>query len=138
MTATKSLCFLRHVARRIGSRPLLIPTSDFAAMFVADYAGELREFFVFPEQDPGLVRSLCSKERIYIWRILGMCDPADCVSRSRSELIKYMSAARFPLLLKPITRERAAWPIRIVHTGRELLEQVPDELGKSGAPNLMV
>src|SRR6059036_374042 len=52
----KSAEYLADIARRTGRRCVLIPTTDLAAIFVADQAAALTEWFIFPSQSPALVR----------------------------------------------------------------------------------
>src|SRR5689334_4294558 len=61
----KSVEFLSHIAREIGRPCILIPTTDHAAIFVADHAAVLREWFTFPAQSREEVRSLCNKKRMH-------------------------------------------------------------------------
>ena len=56
---------LVDIARLLGGRPVLIPTTDSAAILVADYAAALREWYIFPDQSRRLVRSLSSKKEMY-------------------------------------------------------------------------
>src|SRR5579863_2058986 len=57
----KSVEYLSRIAREIGRRPILIPTTDPAAIFVADHAAPLGEWFLFPAQSREAVRALCNK-----------------------------------------------------------------------------
>jgi predicted ATP-grasp superfamily ATP-dependent carboligase len=133
-----SLQFLKHVHERIGRRALLIPTSDIAAMFVADHAAQLGAWFAFPEQDATLIRSLCSKkEMYYLARQWNVPTPETAFPQSGDDVIAYLKTARFPVLLKPIIARRKKWPITLVHSRQELLEHyqaVEDPL----MPNVML
>src|SRR5947209_4229346 len=60
----RSVLQLLQIGRNIG-RSILIPTTDEAAIFVADHAPALKEAFLFPDQSAELVRSLCSKKQMY-------------------------------------------------------------------------
>jgi D-aspartate ligase len=133
-----SLQFLKHVHERIGRRALLIPTSDIAAMFVADHAVQLGAWFAFPERDAKLVRSLCSKkEMYYLARQWNVPTPETAFPQSGDDVVVYLKTARFPVLLKPIFAGRKIWPITLVHSRQELLERyqaVEDPL----MPNVML
>ena len=112
-----SLQFLKHVHERIGQRALLIPTSDIAAMFVADHAAQLRAWFAFPEQDAKLVRSLCSKrEMYYLARQWNVPTPETAFPQSGDDVVDYLKTARFPVVLKPIVAGRKIWPVTLVHS----------------------
>src|SRR5438093_383578 len=43
----KSISYLIGIARNLGRPAVLIPTTDRAALFVAEHAAELRRFFLF-------------------------------------------------------------------------------------------
>src|SRR6266849_3984757 len=55
---------LLEVARKIGRRALLIPTTDDATMLVAQTADMLKDYFIFTDQPFELVQSLCSKKEM--------------------------------------------------------------------------
>src|SRR5215469_3462490 len=55
--------WLLRLSQKIGSRPILIPTDDDSCIFMADHAEVLKEGFLFPNQPPGLTRSLSSKKQ---------------------------------------------------------------------------
>ncbi|HCJ34521.1 MAG TPA: ATP-grasp domain-containing protein, partial [Ktedonobacter sp.] len=61
----ESINWLLQLSRKIGSRPILIPTDDDSCLFVADHAAALKEGFLFPNQPAGLTRSLSSKKQMY-------------------------------------------------------------------------
>ncbi|MGX9428752.1 MULTISPECIES: carboxylate--amine ligase [Bradyrhizobium] len=133
-----SIQFLMQVHERIGRRALLIPTSDIAAMFVADHAVQLGAWFAFPEQDAKLTRSLCSKKDMYyLARQWNVPAPETAFPQSVDDVAVYLKTARFPVLLKPIIAGRKIWPITLVHSRQELLEHyqaVEDPL----MPNVML
>jgi len=122
----ESLSFLADVGRRIGRRSVLIPTVDSAAMFVADYAEQLAEHFIFPKPSAELVRSLCSKKQMYyLAKRCGVSTPETAFPQSRDDVVEYLNDAQFPILLKPIFSQingNFAKPIVLAHRKRELLE----------------
>jgi D-aspartate ligase len=52
---------LLAIGRKLGGKPILIPTTDTATIWVADHAETLRPIFRFPHQEATLVRTLCDK-----------------------------------------------------------------------------
>src|SRR6266705_5856901 len=64
-SSEESVDWLLGLSRKIGSRPILIPTDDHSCIFVADNAVALKEGFLFPNQPAGLARSLSSKQKMY-------------------------------------------------------------------------
>jgi predicted ATP-grasp superfamily ATP-dependent carboligase len=121
----EALRFLEALGRRIG-RSVLIATSDIGAMFIADHADVLREWFLFPDADADLIRSLCSKREMYhVAHQHGVHTPETVFPESRADVLEYLESARFPVLLKPIYSYlpgRPPQPLLLVHTARELLE----------------
>jgi D-aspartate ligase len=136
--AEESLGFLTDLGERIGRRSLLIAMSDLGAMFVADHAHQLSKWFVFPKQQSRLVHSLCSKrEMYYLARRWNVPTPHTAFPQSRADVTDYLTAAQFPILLKPINPKQNPWPIRLVHTEHELFEYY-DAVEDPSTPNVML
>ena len=90
------------VARKVG-KPVLVPTSDAAATFVASHSERLGEWFRFPLLSPKLVQSLCSKkEMFFLAKKLGVLTPNTFFPESRQEALRFSKEARFPIIMKPI------------------------------------
>lgn len=136
-----SVAFLTEVSRQIGRRALLIPTSDFGAMFLAEQADRLRDKYVFPERDAALVRSLCNKQQMYyLARSCKVDTPETAFPRSREDVFEYLRTARFPILLKPIYNlvpGLRPWRMVIVNTERDLLDRY-DAVEDPDRPNVML
>src|SRR5206468_3100356 len=118
---------LVRAGARIAGRPILIPTDDVSAIFVADYAEALRGRFRFPEQPEGLVRSLASKREMYF-----LCEKFDIPAPntefpdSRKDVLRFMEVCSFPVVVKTIDPtlvpvDTRHW-VDIVRSPRELLE----------------
>jgi D-aspartate ligase len=58
--SAKSVERLVSIARKVGRRCILIPTTDSAAIFVSDHAEDLKEWYLFPPQSRWIER-----ERLY-------------------------------------------------------------------------
>ncbi|HWC18923.1 MAG TPA: hypothetical protein VG498_18070 [Terriglobales bacterium] len=141
-SAAESLEYLEGVSKRVGAYPLLIPTTDYAALFVARHAAHLRQWFRFPEQPAGLVDSLCSKKEMHLLATnLGIPTANTIFPQNRSDVEKFISSAVFPVMLKGIdgTRlcERTGKKMFIVHSANELLE-LYERVEEPDAPNLML
>ena len=54
----RSVGALLEIGRKLGGRPILVPTTDQGAIWVGQHAAALREGFSFPRQDAALVRLL--------------------------------------------------------------------------------
>ncbi len=145
MSPDRSLEALGQVGTRIGRRSLLIPTSDAAVMFVADNATTLARWFIFPERDPDLVRSLCDKRAMnYLARQHGVPTPETVFPTSRAEVIDFCEVAQFPVLIKPILHQVPAfqaamkrWRMMLVDSREELLRHY-DAFETPESPNVMI
>src|SRR5205823_689259 len=60
----QSIARLLEIGQRLGGRPILIPTTDEMAIWVAEHAAALQEGYRFPSQDPFLIRLLSDKGRM--------------------------------------------------------------------------
>src|SRR4051812_36953564 len=59
-----SISKLLEVGQKLGGRPILIPTTDNGAIWVAEHAAVLQQRYCFPRQDVALIRLLCDKGRM--------------------------------------------------------------------------
>jgi predicted ATP-grasp superfamily ATP-dependent carboligase len=140
--AEDSLAYLRAVQRRIGSKAILIPTTDVTTLFVERWKEPLRDLFLFPEQPAGLVEALCSKREMYfLAKRHGIPTPHSFFPSSRRELVELLDQLAFPVLLKGIYGqtlwERTRKKMYIVKDCDELLKlYVFTE--DPGRPNLMI
>jgi len=133
---------LQEIASRIGRRSVLIPTTDGATMFVADFAPELRKHFIFPERSSELVRSLCSKRDMYfLARRLGIPTAQTLFPQSLTDAVQFAKLVTFPVMLKAIDGQRM-WKrvgkrMLIVHCEHELIDWYKQS-EDAGEPNLML
>ncbi|HEV2245142.1 MAG TPA: carboxylate--amine ligase [Terriglobia bacterium] len=140
--ADESLAYMAEIRRKIGRPCILIPTTDRTANFVADHAGTLAKSFVFPQQPPGLVRSLASKRDMFnLARRHGIPTPDAVFPASREEVLLFLERARFPVMLKGIDGQRL-WDrtgkkMFIVQSKEQLLE-LYDAAEDLHRPNLML
>lgn len=140
--ADESLAYMAEVRRRIGRPCILIPTTDRTANFVADHAGTLAKSFVFPQQSPGLVRSLASKrDMFHLARRHGIPTPDAVFPASREDVLLFLERVRFPVMLKGIDGQRL-WDrtgkkMFIVQSKEKLLE-LYDAAEDPHRPNLML
>jgi D-aspartate ligase len=138
----ESIDRLLQIGRTIGSRPILIPTDDSSCMFVADHADALKEGFLFPDQPPGLPRSLSSKERMYyLCKKHAIPTPETVFPRCRGDVIEFLAGATFPVMLKGIDTvalyRRTGMKMVLVEDAESLLKRY-DEMETPNAPNLML
>ena len=133
---------LGGIARTLGRRPILVPTSDDTAMFVAAHAASLEGSFIFPVQPESLVHALSSKREMhFLAKELGVPTPETLFPMSRAELVDSIGKVRFPVVLKGIDgnllNERRGVKMVIVRTKEELLANY-DRLEDPDHPNLML
>jgi predicted ATP-grasp superfamily ATP-dependent carboligase len=133
---------LGEVARAIGRRSLLLPTTDAGALFVATHAAALREAFVLVEVAPALVRGLCSKREMdALARRCGVATAQTEFPQTRAEVEAFCARATFPVMLKGIDgvrlQRRCGERMFIVREPAELLARY-EALEDREAPNLML
>jgi len=141
-SAVSSVAFLRRVADTIGTRAILVPTSDATAVFVAEQAPQLRDHFVFPDQPAELVRSLCSKESMYyLAKRHGIPTAETVFPRTRADVVRFLDTTRFPVMLKSIDGSHGTHVKKsgkyIVRSAREVLD-IYDRVEDPNDPNLMM
>jgi D-aspartate ligase len=133
---------LMEAGRKLGGRPILIPTTDREAIWVADHAHSLREVFQFPRQDAGLVRTLSDKGLMqHLARRCGVPTPQAVVPRSREDVKQFVEDAAFPVMVKATDvesmRRRVGATKVIVRTQRDLLDLCSRAEDPDG-PNLLI
>ncbi len=132
---------LLESGRKLG-RPILIPTTDHEAIWVADHAEALREVFVFPMQDAGLVRTLSDKSLMrHLARRCGVPSPQAVVPRSREDVEQFVEDAEFPVMVKAIDvesmRRRVGATKIVVRAAGDLLD-LYSRAEDPECPNLMI
>jgi D-aspartate ligase len=140
--AAESVAFLRDYAREIGGRPILIATSDDAAIFIAENSDSLAPHFLFPKVPADTVRALCDKKQLYhLCRSLGVPTPHTLFPNNIHELERFASGVTFPVMVKGIDglklERRTGKKMVIVHSREELMRTYR-ELEDPGEPNLMI
>ncbi len=136
------LDFVMRLGKRLGERAILIPTSDELSVFVAEYANELSENFLFPRNDPRLVKDLMSKEGMYgLATKYGVPTAFTVFPRSIQDVCECADNAAFPVMLKGILgnrlQSRTGVKMMIVHSKEELVEAYK-KLEDPDQPNLMI
>ena len=96
-----SISFLRNVARQIGRRPLLIPTSDVTALFVAENAEILAREYLLSTACADVVRCFVSKRNTFdLCRKLHIPTAAIASPQSPEDAINFGRASGFPIVVK--------------------------------------
>jgi len=117
---------LLAIGNQIGRLPILVPTDDYAAAFVAENADALQKSFRFPAVAPGLPRKLANKrEMISLCKRIGVPCPAASVPNSVDDVHAFIEHARFPVVLKAADAQllpKGARSTSIARDPNELLE----------------
>jgi len=137
-----SVDWLLRLARRIGCRPILIPTDDHSCLFVDDNAEALLQEYLFPKQPAGLTRSLSNKKQLYsLCRKVSIPTAETVFPQSRDDVREFISNCEFPVMLKGIDtvclQKRCGVRMVIVNDGETLLKRY-DEMESPDAPCLML
>lgn len=140
--AERSLDYLRNLRIKIGRPCILFPTTDDTSIFVANNASILKDWFIFPVMSSSKVRSLSDKMQMScVAKDFHIPTPETVFPRSREDVVKFLSQAIFPVMLKAIdgTRlwRRTGQKMLIVRSESELLEKY-EELEDPENPNLML
>jgi predicted ATP-grasp superfamily ATP-dependent carboligase len=134
--------YLLHLGQRLGSRSILIPTTDAGAILVAEHAHQLREWYLLPKQSSELVETLCSKKLMYYLATRHAVPTAETLfPQNRNEVLEFLNKVTFPVMLKAI-HGRPQWlrsgkTMVIVRSQEELLQEY-DRMEDPQEPNLML
>ena len=133
---------LLDIARGIGCKPLLMPTNDESALFVAQNASALRQGFLFPHNPPELIWSLYNKKTMYfLAKRLSIPTPETVFPESRRDVLEFCDKAQFPVMLKASdnisTSRRAGKKMVIARSKDELIGQY-EAMEDGSNPSLMI
>jgi len=138
----QSVACLLDIARGIGARPLLMPTNDETALFVARNASRLQEGFLFPHNSIRVVWSLYNKRDMYfLAKRLSIPTAETAFPRSRKDILEFSVRARFPEMMKASDNirvsRRTGKKMVIARTRKELIGYY-DAMEDSSNPSLML
>ena len=136
------LDYILRIGEQLRGRAILIPTSDELSVFVAEYAVELGRYFIFPKNDPILVKTLISKEGMYSLAKKHDLPTAETFfPKTIDDVVAYAGDVSFPVMLKGIhgnrLQLRTGKKMVIVHSKDELIENYK-LLEDPHLPNLMI
>jgi D-aspartate ligase len=90
-----------QIGQRIGRQSLLIPTDDAGAILLAEQQDVLRPYFLFPEQQTSLARTVAAKDKLYrLCRNCGIPTPSTAIISNTDDLYRVLQSGKFPLVLK--------------------------------------
>jgi predicted ATP-grasp superfamily ATP-dependent carboligase len=97
------LGFMLELARKVGGKPVLIPSADAFVSAMAKHADELEKAYVFCRDTVALQGLLATKERQYDLAIEhGMPVPRTKFAKSLEEVSEFGEGAEFPCVIKPV------------------------------------
>jgi predicted ATP-grasp superfamily ATP-dependent carboligase len=142
-SAEESVQFLLAAARKIGSRPILIPTTDASALLVAEHADLLRTAYDFPDQRPGLALALSNKASMFhLARQCGIPTPETFFPRCQADVHTFLESAAFPVMLKAIDygilRRTFSGDGKQIATSRDDVLLKYDQMQSPDQPNLVL
>lgn len=134
--------FVLNIGKELEKKALLIQTSDTMAVFIAEYADKLREYFIFPNNSADLIKRIISKEGMYSIALENdVPTPLTLFPKNLDDVIDYCKDGKFPLMLKGIygdkLQARTGKKMVIVNNKEELLENYK-WLEDPNEPNLML
>jgi D-aspartate ligase len=89
------------IGRRLGARAVLIPTDDGAAVFIAEHAETLRQWFIFPRIAADQPRALADKASLYKFcQVNGITSPEYLVTSSANEAQDFARRVKMPVVVK--------------------------------------
>ena len=118
---------LARIGKRLGGGILAIPSDDESAVFLAEHAEVLREWFLLPAIAPDLPRRLASKRGLFLaCREHDVPTPDAVFPESFEEVAGFAKGAIFPIVVKnvdPFVRlqRSAVGSTTVVHNAEELL-----------------
>jgi predicted ATP-grasp superfamily ATP-dependent carboligase len=126
--AQTSVDCLLDIARSMGTMPLLIPTNDETALYVAQNCSKLQEGFLFPVNPFQVVWSLYNKKAMYhLAKRLSIPTPETVFPQCRKDVLEFCDKAQFPVMLKASdniqTSRRAGKKMVIARSRDELMSQ---------------
>ena len=137
-----SVEFLLATAAQLGAPPILLATTDAAALFVAEHAAKLNAAFVFPDNSFELVRALYNKRDMdRLARAAGVPTATSAFPQSRTDVVEFAQTAAFPVMLKAMDKiavaRRTNKRMRIIRSADELLTYY-DAMEDQANPTLML
>lgn len=96
------VAFMQQLSRRLGQRPVLIPSADQYVSAISAHAAELQDHFIFLPAASATQALLATKERQYaIAADHGLATARTEYITSAEQLRRFAEGARFPCLIKP-------------------------------------
>jgi D-aspartate ligase len=102
------IAFMIDLARRLGSKPVVIPAADIFVSALGKNVDALKDHFTFSLEAIAVQAELATKEQQYALAMrFGLPIPRTNYIQSSEDLERFVASARFPCLLKP--RHEREW-----------------------------
>jgi predicted ATP-grasp superfamily ATP-dependent carboligase len=136
------LDYVLAIGKRLGQRAILIPTSDELTIFVEESSRQLKSHFLFPENSPGLLKRLASKDQMFrLASENGVSTASTSFPRNIDDVLSFSKSISYPVMLKGIhgnrLQARTGEKMVIVNSKEELIENY-QQLEDPDSPNLMI
>ncbi len=134
--------FVLALAKIIGGKAVLIPTSDELSVFVAEYSKQLSADYLFPQNSAELLDQLADKVKMFNLAVENDVPTPHVINPQNIEDVNNaLAEIKFPIMLKGIEGNRllarTGQKMVIVHDEKELLENY-HLLEDPDNPNLML
>jgi predicted ATP-grasp superfamily ATP-dependent carboligase len=141
-TSEESLEFVCGIAKELGTKPILLPTTDSEALFVAEHDLALRNYYLFPAMPPGLAQSLASKRDMFFLAKRHCIPTPECVFPTcHKDVEQYAKSGIFPVMFKGIDggllQKTAGKKMIVVRSPGQLLDYY-DRFEDPSHPNVML
>src|SRR5438105_1667130 len=126
-TEADSLSFLLDLAKRVGTPPILIATSDITALFVSENAADLAKEYLVVTPPVDAVHIFSSKKQTAdICQTMGIPTAETALPRSRQDALDFVENTKFPVIAKGeygefLQRKDHLARVAIVASKKELL-----------------
>jgi D-aspartate ligase len=119
------LARIRQIGELLNRPTILVPTDDRSAIFIAEHAAVLAEWFLFPRVERDLPRRLANKKDLFgLCRAAGVPCPETTVPCCMEDVYAFIERASFPVVIKapePHRLPKGALSVRIAKTPKELI-----------------
>lgn len=134
---------LLELGERIGSRPVLLPTDDVGALFVARHADALRPVFRFPDQPAGLSEQVAHKFELFrLCQQHGIPTAQARIPDGRADLGSCVEELGLPVIVKSmdpaLIRRRSGAKSVALAVGLADVVDLYDRMEDVAEPNLML
>ena len=141
-TPTQTVRFLLKIGEEIGRPTVLIPITDEFALFIVEHIGDLRAWFLFPQQDPAMVRMLHDKRQMQnIATDINIPTANTFYPRNLNELDKFILETSFPIVFKAsngVRLERDGIPTKKICEKPDELKEILERTTEDHLPYIML